>query len=42
MPTDPRYVAACGQVKPAIPRVVHRLVDRIVDDWLPGRVVTVR
>ena len=29
-PTDPRYVAACGQVKPVIPRVFHRLVDRIV------------
>jgi hypothetical protein len=33
-PTDPRYVAACGQVKPAIPRVVHRPVDRIVGGWL--------
>src|SRR3954463_13014435 len=29
-PTDPRYVAACGQVKPGIPRLFHRLVDRIV------------
>jgi hypothetical protein len=29
-PTDPRYVAACGQVKPAIPRLFHSLVDRIV------------
>ena len=29
-PTDQRYVAACGQVKPAIPIVIHRPVDRIV------------
>ena len=29
-PTDPRYVAPCGQVKPGIPRLFHRLVDRIV------------
>lgn len=29
-PTDPRYVAACGQVKPGIPRLFHSLVDRIV------------
>jgi hypothetical protein len=28
-PTDPRYVAACGQVKPVIPKLFHRLVDRI-------------
>jgi|RhiMethySRZTD1v2_1073278.scaffolds.fasta_scaffold1864606_1 hypothetical protein len=31
-PTDPRYVAPCGQVKPGIPKVFHRLVDRIVDE----------
>lgn len=27
-PTDPRYVAACGQVKPVIPILFHRPVDR--------------
>ena len=32
-PTDPRYVAPCGQVKPGIPKVFHRLVDRIVGNW---------
>jgi hypothetical protein len=37
-PTDPRYVAACGQVKPAVPIVFHRSVEnpragRIVRFW---------
>jgi hypothetical protein len=35
-PTDPRYVAACGQVKPGIPRLFHRLVDRVVGNAGPG------
>lgn len=26
-PTDPRYAAACGRVKPVIPMVIHRTVD---------------
>jgi hypothetical protein len=26
-PTDPRYAAACGQVKPVIPTLFHRAVD---------------